>query len=381
MAEWARLTNTTIAKYIKGVESKLIAKQILLALLDKAGRITYGVAGDGVKWDVEYRESPLTVNNGEQAITPQRQDAYKQPSLDIAGYVVADVMTKRERVKNAPGPSQIVDYFKNMTERNTRNLRRQFGVELYTDQSGTGNTNRIAGFDSFTGINGTVNITSGAQRTANAADVVAFPHDTYAGITTDLGNYAGTWGTQADITSTWPAGSGSLAYDFFAPVMVNFTSTAWAGSANDWASNCLKATRYGITHMQRYDGNEASVKKLVLDRDMYRSFLDKQDSKEHAYVQSKFNLRAMGFESTFLQDGVEVTWEFGIPSGINGATGESGFGFNIDNMELMSWQDDLFKVRGPVMDELNNAWHLIIDFLGQMKFVTPNRFLKLAQYA
>ncbi len=187
MAEWARLTNTTIAKYIKGVQAELMAKQILLALLDKRGRVTYGVSGDGVKWDVEYREIPLTVNNGEQAITPQRQDAYKQPSLDIAGYLVSDVMTKREKVKNAKGPSQIVDYFKNMVTRSTRNLRRQFGEELYVDSGAAGNTGRLSGIETMMNATQTINVASGAARTANVLDPIDAPSSTYAGLSCALG--------------------------------------------------------------------------------------------------------------------------------------------------------------------------------------------------
>jgi len=374
MSEWARLTNTTIAKYIKGVQAELYANQILMALLDKMGRITYGVTGDGVRWDVEYREIPLQTNNGEQAITPQRQDAYKQCFLDIQGYTVADVMTKREQLKNAKGPSQIVDYFKNMVTRSSRNIKRQFGEELYVDSTASGNGARISGIETMMATNGTITISSGAQRSANAADVVGSPHQTYANITTDLGTYGGSWTSQSALATTWPAGHGTLSYDFFAPTIVCYNSTAWSGAANDWASNCLKATRYAITHMQRYDNSQKAVKKIILDRDLYRQFLDKQDSKEHAWINSNYSLRAMGFEEVIQQDGCEITWEYGVPGAV-------GYGFNLDNMELLSWQDDLFDVRGPKFDDLNNAWHLIVDFVGQVKFLTPRKFMKLITIA
>lgn len=374
MAEWARVTNTTIARYMKGVQQDLVAKQKLLALLDAAGRITRGVSGDGVRWDIEYREAPLTVNNGEQAIAPQRQDRYKQNFLDLAGYVVSDVMTKREKLKNGSGPSQIVDYFKKMVTRSTANLKRQFGEELYVDYSAAGNANRLAGFESWFGTNGTQTITSGVTRAANGADVVGTPSDTYGLLSTALANYGGSWTSQSGIDSSWPAGRGTLSFDFHSPAVVCYNSTAWSGAANDWASNCLKATRYGVTHMQRYDSGMTAVKKVFLDRGLYRSFLDKQDSKEHAWVENKYSLRAFGFESTFMQDGVEVTWEWGVPGAV-------GYGFNIENMELLSWQDDLFDTRGPTFESLNNAWHVIVDFLGQLRIDTPKNFMKLITIA
>lgn len=374
MAEWARLTATTIADYVKGVEDELSTKQILMAAMKKAGNISYNHGGDTHNWAVEYREIPLTVNNGEQTITPQRQDYIKRVSVPWIGYNVADSMTKREKLVNQKGPWQLVDYFKEMTQRAMRNFTRQFQEEFYIDSSATGNSGRLGGFETMFATNGTLTITSGAQRAANAADVVGYPNDTYAGLSTAIGTF-GSWATQSTISTAWPAGKGTLSFDYFSPVVVCYNSTAWAGAANDWASNCLKASRYTITHMQRYDkGDQKSIKLLLLDRDLYRQFLDKQDSKEHMWVNTEYSLRALGFKDTFMQDGAEVCWEWGVPGGV-------GYGLNVDNMELMAMQDTLFVSRGPTFESLNNAYHVIVDFLGQIKFITPSRFAKLITIA
>ena len=142
MAEWARLASTTIADYMKGVEDKLGTKSKLFGLLKKSGNIEYNVTGDQFKWQVEYREVPLTVNNGEQAITPKREDFVKQAALDYIGYVVSDSMTKREKLKNAAGPSQLVDYFATMAKRLERNATRRFMEEFYVNSGSTGNAGK-----------------------------------------------------------------------------------------------------------------------------------------------------------------------------------------------------------------------------------------------
>jgi len=382
MAEWARLASTTIADYMKGVEDKLGTRNKLYGLIKAAGNVKYNCTGDGFKWEVEYREIPLTINNGEQQITPQRQDYVKQPGLDYIGYVVSDTMTKREKLKNAAGPSQLVDYFKEMAKRLERNALRRFTEEFYVDSSATGNAGRLSGIETMMATNGTVDITQTgtqvpASRSANAADVVGYPSDTYAGLSTILANYGGTWRfpSSASISGTWPAGVGDLSVDFYSPTIVCYNSTAWAGATNTWADNCLKATRYMITHMQRYDqADEVALGKVFLDRDLYRQFLDKQDSKEHAYVQSNYSLRAMGFEDVFQQDGTEITWEWGIPAGV-------GYGFSVKNMELRSMQDRLWETSDVEFARLNNSYYVVGDFYGQQKYHSPRKFAKLITIA
>jgi hypothetical protein len=373
MAEWARITATTIADYAKGVEDELIAKRILLQALKKSGQIVMNKGGDGFKWQVQYRLPPATINNGEQTVTPSRQDIYKQATLDYVGYTLADMMTKREKLKNRGAPA-LVEHFSNMSKWLMESASQRLSEELYVDSSGSGNSGRLSGIETMMAINGTVTITSGAQRAANAADVAGYPNDTYAGLSTVLGNYAGSWGTQSGITSTWPAGTGDLSYDFYSPTIVNYTSSAFSGAADTWAEQCVEATRFLITHMNRYVSDRGQLKTVLLDRELYRQYLQKLDSKERINTSSSLGLRALGFEDTFMQDGVDVTWEFGIPAAV-------GYGFNVKQMELRSMQDKLFVTDGPTYEPLNRSYYVIVDYLGQIKFHSPRFFGKLANIA
>lgn len=382
MAEWTRTLTTTIAQYMRGVEARLTARQKVMAMLKKTGNIIYNSHGTKLSWAVEYNESPLTVNNGEQVIVPMRVDRYKRPELEWAGYVVADMMTKREKLINGEGRSQLINYWKEMVKTNTRNIERQFGEEFYVDSSASGNSGRLSGIETMMAVTGTVDLATAtfASRSANAVDVCGYPDDTYAGLDTSPQAYGGSWVT-SDITSAataantqWPAGKGRLSFDFFSPVICNYTSSTFSGSADTWRQQALEATRFLVVHMQRYDAGLTAVKKLFLERSLYRQFLDLQDSKEHMYVESDYSMRAMGFEDVFMQDGVEITWEWGIPSAV-------GYGFNFDNIELHSMQEQLFDAREVKFESLNNSYHFIVDFMGQIKFRTPKYFGKLAALA
>ena len=98
MAEWARVTNTTINRYIRGEEDAIKRNRKILAMLEKRGRIKYNISGDQLDWKVKYRRAVMSVNNGEQNIEFSRINRFKTANLDFEGYTVADSMTKREKL-------------------------------------------------------------------------------------------------------------------------------------------------------------------------------------------------------------------------------------------------------------------------------------------
>jgi hypothetical protein len=94
-------------------------------------------------------------------------------------------------------------------------IEEAFGDELYVDGNASGNEGRIHGFESWLGNSG-----------AATNGYVATPSDTYAGLSTTLGNYGGTWSTPPRNTN-WPDGKGDPEYDFWSPLLVDYTDTAW----------------------------------------------------------------------------------------------------------------------------------------------------------
>lgn len=379
MAEWSRIAATTIAEYFKGVQDELFQNRKLLAMAKKKGRIIFNCGGDGFKWDVEYRRVTMSTNNGEQTLTFNRQDRYKQATLDYQGYAAVDSITKRERLKNARGASQIVDVFAEMAPRLKRDIEQQFGEEFYVDSTATGNSNRWSGIETMMPCTQTLNIATGVARSATAGDVVGVPTGTYGGLTESLGYYGGSWNSTVSgnqIGSTWPSGKGdaSATYDFYTPVIVNYTSSAFGGSTATWADQCVAATRFAINKAQRYSSKEDSLDMMLTDGDMFRVYCNKLDSKERINTTSSIGLRALGFEDSIQQDGVDISWEFGIPAGVM-------YGFNMDQFTVRSMQDVLFKPEGPEYDMASRSWRLVVDCLGQFKFQSPRYFTKLAALA
>lgn len=372
MAEWSRPVATTIAEYITGAEDEFMRNRKLLKAMKARGRIKYNCSGSTFEWRVPYRRGNVVVNNGAQGITPTPIDRYKVASLGWSGYVITDLMTKREQLMNR-GKQAIIDYYEEMAGNIVEDLTEKFAEDLYVDSSASGNSGKMSGIETCLAYTQSVNISTGAARSANAADVVAYPNDTYAGLSTVLGNYAGSWGTQSGISSTWPAGRGDDAYDFYSPTIVNYTSTAFGGSSATWAVQCESAIRFLNDHLGRNKGSNIPDM-LMLDRDLYRLFKENYSPMQRVEVGSAQNEHSFGFKDSIDFEGLTVTSEYGIPTGV-------GYAFNLKNMELRSLQSKLFDTRGPKFDDLSNAWYVIVDNLGQMKFHSPRYFGKLAAVA
>ncbi len=374
MAEWSRPTATTIRKYIKGFEDETMRSRKVPALLKKNGRIKYSSGGLGVDWKVKWKRAELQVNGGDANIDFAPIDRFKTAFLDYKGYAISDSMSKREKLMNT-GPEAIIKYYKEIVPQLLSDIEDKFHEEFYIDSGATGNSNRMSGINTLFGTpTQTYTISSGAARTANDADVSGVPVVTsYAGLSTVPGALGGSWNTQTGIADGWPAGKGDEEYDFWSPMLINFGSTAWTGTGT-WASAALHAIRYGLTHGRRNNSKRGAIDMVMVDRDLYRVYLHLLDGKERINTTDVLGLRALGFEDVVNQDGVAITSEYGIPA-------NTGFGWNMDQVELLSMQDQLFVPEGPDYDIATRTDRFAIDILGQIKFQSPRHFFKLLDMA
>lgn len=342
------------------------------AMVKSKGRQLYDCSGDGVQWPVRYIRNTPTVNDGEQSVEFSRFNRHTTAYLDYVGLTLAESMTKREKLKNR-GKEAIVKFSTELGEMMTEDLTDRFAEEIYVDSSATGNSGRWSGLETMMAATQTVQINSGAARTANAADIVGYPNDTYATISTVLGNSGGSWGTQADISSTWPMGRGSTEYDFWSPVICNYTSTALAGSAATWAVQCESATRFLIHAINGRIGAKQGVDLVLLDRELYRKFLEKQQARQTVTIQNSY-MNKLGFSDAFTLDGVDITTEYGVPSAV-------GYALTCSNVEIRSMQKQLFNMDDPDWDPATRSWRFVADCLGQFKFKSPRHFGKLVTLA
>lgn len=349
MAEWSRIANTTISEYVKGEEINILRNRKFYALLKQRGRLTFNHRGQTIVKRVRYKRAPMIGYADGDTLTFTRRDRWKTAELEWRGYSITDAMTKKEQLMNK-GASQIIDIFGDLGKSLMEDMEDQFGEELYVDGNASGNTKRFHGAESFFGQTGT-----GA-----AAGYVGVSNDTYCNLSTALGNYGGSWTTSGG-NVTWPIGTGDAHYDFFTPLIIDYTDTLWAASSDTWANNATEAMRFGIIHSMKNKSKKGALDYIELEPELYRQFSQSNDARQSIYIQrgGGEGLVSLGFGNVINFEGVEVTYEYGLPAAV-------GYGWNLDQVELMSLQGELFKVEGPDYDMATKSYRTGIDCFGNM---------------
>lgn len=369
--DWARAANTTLVKYFTDVEQTVLRNFAMGALLESQGRVTYNNAGRGWMWPIQYRLHDMTGNSGETPRNFTRTNLWKWANLEARGYQITDAITYKEYLDNK-SEQGIIKVFDGLTERMQQSMRQRLGPEYFVDGSAAGHENDWHGLESMFAVNGTVNSTDGTQRAANAADFVGYPSDTYAGISTVLGNYGGA----NETGEVWPLGIADPEFDFYSPLIVNYTCTGFGGTSKTWAKQGDEALRYGLIHAQRNTNQAGQISTVFLNRSMFYDFKNLLDDKEQIQVNRNQpdGLVALGFRNTINFDGAEITYENAVPSRV-------GYGIPIQAVELCSEDATLLRVEGPEWDMRQQSWIAAVSTLSNLKFMSPRNFVKWATLA
>ena len=366
--DWARVIGTTILNYLREEELATFRKFKVFAALEGNGKVVMNQGGLGLNWQVRYRNQPVTGNNGETPRVFARQNLWVDANLPYRGYQVTDSIYKKEMLENR-GQEALIDVAGKMASRLQESMEQHLSKEVWCDGDASGNELRFHGVESMMATDGTVNIADGTKRAANAADMFGWPADTYAGINTGLGSVAG-----SQLDGVWPNGVADPEYDFYSPIVVNYTSTAFADGSGEWKDTCVEATREGVHQAKRNDTRESQIDMVILDRKLFIEYLNKLDSKERTIVTKSNGLKSYGFLDVFEQDGVEISTEYAVPNGV-------GYGLSIANMELRCMEGSLMTSEGPFYNEDTQAYRYVVSVLANLKFKSPRNFFKLAPLA
>ena len=371
---FSRTAATTLAKHIRDVEENMLRNYQLGALLEAAGRVNYNNSGEGFDWPVQYRLHKVEGNTGETARNFSRKNLWKTASLEYRGYQATDSMYYREFRSNR-GEEGIIKVFDNFVQRLETSIEQSLGGEYYVDGNGTGNSQGWHGLETMFGdVTGKPTETftdndADGKRSANAADKVGVPTVTdYAGLSTVPGIYGG----EQEANIAWPNGIADPEYDFWSPLIVDYTSTSFGGSSATFALQGDEAMRFAIIHAQRNSSQNGQITNVMLARDLYMDLLNLIDEKERIQITSEHQLRALGFKNTVNFDGIEVSWELAVPNGV-------GYGLNYDNIELKSMDESLLRSEGPEYDIHSQSFNAVVSTLSNLKFSSPRNFFKLME--
>lgn len=361
-SDFARSMHTVLAKNIREETPAMLRNFQMLAILEASGNVLYNQGGRGFDWPVQYRLHEVTGNTGENPRSFARRNLWQTAALSYRGYETTDAIYRKE-VKEGQGPEAIVPVFEKMVDRLKTSLKQTLARQPYVDGNATGNEQYWHGFDSMFGTNGSLNYQTGAQRSANQADYVGYPSDTYAGLSTELGNYGG----ENESGQYWPHGIADPEFDFWSPLVVLHDSSRFT------SPTIIEALAFAITHAQRNMSLDGQITNVWMSRDLFLTFKNAHRSKEQIEVTSEHSLRALGFKNVINFDGVEVSWEAGVPTGC-------AYGMNYRNIDLRCMDSELLEVEGPEYDMDMQAWKAVVSTLSNLRFASPRDCFKLIPY-
>lgn len=367
MSEWIGVIQSTAPKYMKGAQDLTMRNRLLLAMLQKKGRIKLNQNSHLNYWDVEFAQPPIESRADGGVLNFSRHDLLRQLSNNWRGYYGTDMMTRKEMLMNK-GAEAIVKRYDRIMPALTKALRDNFSGELFIDGDATGNENRLHGLETFTGVG-----------TTGANDVIAQPDDSYGGFATDLGDQGGSWSANlttkpnSTIATDWPDGKGDSEYDWNTPKLVNWSSSTWVGASNDtWQDTCEKVltrTQIWLTHG---GGLEAAPDLALLSSDLFYGYKNTIASMRRIVVPHKES-NDLGFGNVLNHEGMGIQEDYDVPT-------NTGYVMNLDQMELCSIAEELFWTQGPTYDPRTDAWLFLAGFFGNCRYKTKF-FAKLYPYA
>lgn len=367
-ADWARSIGTSLTLHLKEEEPAIFRSFKVFAALQANGKVAMNQPGRGFDWQVRFRHPPVSSYTGESPRVFSGVNLWQRAYLPWRGYSSQDQITKREMLENR-GQAQLINVAGGMFNRIKEGITEHLSFEVFVDGNAAGNEQRFHGLESMFGINGTVNVSDGTQRSANSADPFGFPSDTYAELRTGLGQYAGS----QLAPGSWPRVPVTPEYDFWAPLVCNYTSSFWGGATTSWKDQCIEAMRSSVNHAKRNDTKENQIDMILLDREMYIQFLNRLDSRERAIVSKTNGLRSYGFDAVEL-DGIEVASDYGCPPGV-------GYALSIGNMEMKVMTGNLLEAEGPFYEQSTSAYQYSVTVLANLKMKSPRNFVKFAALA
>lgn len=350
-----RVAEVTIENWTMEVADLMVQKYAFLYCLKRKGKIKFGKNGTEMKWPFRFKDHEIT---GYSDLAPRnyaRTQVHKTASLEWRGYESNEAISHLEKLQNGgKGHAVIVDIFKQRAGIVREGLMRRLGNNFHKSGSTTAGVseNRFHGIESFGDITG-----------QTASDELATqPNSTYAGYSTDYGSLDAS------------ASAGDPGYKAWSPTIVNCNHNPGSGTRafSDYADEYL---RTGIIEASFGAGQSEQLDTIFLNKAAYKDLLNVLDGKERINFKrgEDVGLVKAGFKQAVEFDGVEVLWDFGVPSADEQSSADTvhGYGYNFDHVELqMLNRKSLWESRMQ-WSSAQDADVILFSCLGNLKFDSP----------
>lgn len=316
------LYNTTFQRWSKGFDDVTDNIHPLFAMLKDKGMVDYDGSGKFLQRTQRNKQHSLEGYADYEVMDFTRQDLFENAKLPWRALNMTGAISEKEAAEN-DGEEARVKYFANKLEIMKEDAEDQIGAVFYLDGNLTANNKKPHGIMSF------MNYTQGSQNTTDAFATV--PTDSYAELSTALGNYGGT-GTNSGKTfkATDPEWNG------FTPIIVNAIFDP-GSDARTWATHAPELIGRAELHANHSGKERDAVDLFTMTRTNMLDLRESQRSKERLVVnrgEKNTRLIALGFRGVINVDGVDCVIDSDVPATDPAGQTVHAVGWNFNRVKL-----------------------------------------------
>lgn len=240
---------TSAPQYMSDFSDLTIRGHILFNLMREYGMFEFNATSASTIYQIQVREPEVRTAQDTTRKVFSNSAVFEQCQVGVRWYEASDMLTEIQWKENQ-GKTQLIDLWETKMKNLGTAMVRRLQEWAYRDGNASPYTDGFQGFESCLADNGS----------SVAGDRIALPSDSYAGQSTALAGFGGSWSSDstdymnAGLTNDWPYGSGTANYDAFSPLLLNYTSTAWSSGSALWSDNLEEVLREASAIMQAKNG-------------------------------------------------------------------------------------------------------------------------------
>jgi len=358
---------------------------MLLMMMAQWGNILYNTNAVAKSWKIKVREPQVRTFANTTNKTFIDHSAFEECTVGARGFEATDILKEQEWKENQ-GETQLINLYEFKMQNLAETIVKRIQEWIPRDGDSAAYQDGYQGFESCLGA---LNSGNGGSDPGNT-DRIVLPSDTYAGHSTALGNFGGTWSTDLDsgrrlnqsqgADNDWPYGQGSSEYDAFSPNLWTTDATDWGAAS--WEDNCEKVVREAATALRNKNGMGQGAPDLcfLLAPNLY--------PEAENYYSSRFRIiqpysggdQGFPVPQSMHIDGVALKSDYSVPADI-------GYGIWPDHIEMFNYSvmnaggpEPMIDVFGPTWSEEHGAYLMRVSTFGNLR-MQPKFMCKLAPKA
>lgn len=294
----ARISALKLGVILTKRVAPIYTKSALMALIRQNGGIHFNATEDDYRWRPRfYRQQPAAGDPHYGTYSFPATNLWKKAELEIKAYRMGASNTELERLLSQGRKTLLFDGVDATTKTMSEDFMESFRMDLYNDDSNSGDELKLTGLESMFSYSGLV-----------GSGYVGVNDDTYAGLKTELGYYGGTWSSG----NIWPIGtSTTMEYSAWTPMIVDWNSAQFNVTTKKWANSWQQALNFTFSFQGIIRDTKPDL--CLIEGNLLREAQDSLIGVQGLEITQNSKLTKLGHE-TMTYNGRELVTEFGIPS-------------------------------------------------------------------